>query len=205
MKKSRYLLAALTFCIFILIRFTYTSSFVNAFDENISAKLIGNPLIIFFHYIGEPVFVVVVALVLILWLWLREHNFRGMFFVLLTVAGGNVLNQLLKKWVERPRPEIAEQLSSYSFPSGHAMTGILYLLTIAYLISEVLKDQRKTLFIWVVALVLTCLIGMSRVAESRHFASDVLAGWSMGYTWFMICVFWYERRKRVLNQFKLKS
>lgn len=205
MKKSRYLLAALTFCIFILIRFTYTSSFVNAFDENISAKLIGNPLIIFFHYIGEPVFVVVVALVLILWLWLREHNFRGMFFVLLTVAGGNVLNQLLKKWVERPRPEIAEQLSSYSFPSGHAMTGILYLLTIAYLISEVLKDQRKTLFIWVVALVLTCLIGMSRIAESRHFASDVLAGWSMGYTWFMICVFWYERRKRVLNQFKLKS
>lgn len=197
-----YLLAAFTFFIFIILRITYTTPIINAFDDKISTILMDNQFIIFFHYIGEPIFVVIVALILLIWLWLRERNYRAMLFVLLTIAAGNVLNQLLKKWVERPRPEIVDQLSSYSFPSGHSMTGILYLLTIAYLLSEVLRNQRTILLVWIVALVLACLIGLSRIAESRHFASDVIAGWSMGYTWFVICVFWYERRKR---SFKLTN
>ena len=195
-----YLLAAFTFCIFIILRITYTTPLIHAYDEKIATLLKDNQFIIFFHTIGEPIFVVIVAFVLLIWLWLRQRNYRAMLFVLLTIAAGNVLNQLLKKWVERPRPEIVDQLSSYSFPSGHAMTGILYLLTIAYLLSEVLRNQRTILLVWIVALVLACLIGLSRIAESRHFASDVLAGWSMGYTWFAICVFWYERRK---SRFKM--
>lgn len=76
------------------------------------------------------------------------------------------------------------------------MTGALYLLTIAYLLSEGLNRSKKALLIWAVALILICLIGLSRIAESRHFATDVLAGWSMGYTWFIVCMLWYERRKR---------
>lgn len=74
---------------------------------------------------------------------MESKNNRGILFVLLTVAAGNVLNQLLKKWVQRPRPEIEEQLTSFSFPSGHAMTGILYLFTIAYIFRRTIaRDVR---------------------------------------------------------------
>ncbi|MEO4054959.1 phosphatase PAP2 family protein [Solibacillus sp. CAU 1738] len=205
MNKRMYLLAVVTLCIFFGLRITYNTPSIIAFDEKMSDLLEGNTFIIFFHYIGEPIFVVLVGLVLMIWLWVRERNYRGMFFVLLTFGAGNVVNQLLKKWVERPRPEMLDQLTSYSFPSGHAMTGMLYLLTIAYLLSEVLTDQKKVLLVWVIALVLICLIGLSRIAESRHFASDVLAGWSIGYTWFAICVFWYERRKRIFHSVNLQE
>ncbi|MEC1177989.1 phosphatase PAP2 family protein [Metasolibacillus meyeri] len=195
MKKWIYSLAVVTLGLFVILRFTYEAPSFIAFDEKWANLLGGNELIIFFHYIGEPIFVVIVALILVFWQW-RKGNYRAIVLVLLTIAAGNVLNQLLKKWIERPRPEIADQLLSFSFPSGHSMTGALYLLTIAYLLSEGLGRSKTALLVWLVALILACFIGLSRIAESRHFATDVLAGWSAGYTWFIICLIWYQRGKK---------
>ncbi|MEK5233667.1 phosphatase PAP2 family protein [Lysinibacillus sp. FSL K6-0232] len=196
MKKWAYPLAIITFIIFIVLRATYQSDFVNKFDTSIAELLFGNRFIDVFHYIGEPQFVVAVAVVLMVYLAWRVKNYRAMLLVVFTFAAGNVLNQLLKKWIQRPRPEIEEQLTSFSFPSGHAMTGILYLFTTAYILAENTSKGRKAL-LWLGAILLTVLIGLSRVAGARHFASDVLAGWSIGYTWFIICVIWYERRKKL--------
>ncbi|MGE7109939.1 phosphatase PAP2 family protein [Lysinibacillus sp. NPDC047702] len=199
MKTLVYPLALLTLIIYCVLQATFQSNSIENFDTQMAELLFGNRPIEFFHYIGEPAFVVAVALVLIVYLAWQAKNYRGILFVLLTVAGGNVLNQILKKWVQRPRPEIEDQLTSFSFPSGHSMTGILYLFTTAYILSENNSKGRKIL-LWIGAIILTVLIGLSRVAGARHFASDVLAGWSMGYTWFIICMFWYERRKRYFQR-----
>lgn len=79
------------------------------------------------------------------------------------------------------------------------MTGILYLFATAYILAENNSKSRKIL-LWVGATILMVLIGLARIAGARHFATDVLAGWSMGYTWFIICVIWYERRKKHSNR-----
>ncbi|MFJ5767400.1 phosphatase PAP2 family protein [Lysinibacillus sp. NPDC093210] len=198
MKKWSYPLAILTLIVFFALRLTYQSDMILSFDKKVAEILFGNRFIEIFHYIGEPKFVVGVAIILILYLAWRAKNYRGMLFVVLTFAVGNVLNQMLKKWVQRQRPDIEDQLTSFSFPSGHAMSGILYLFTVAYLLSEN-NTKARQIQLWIGAVVLTILIGLSRVAGARHFASDVLAGWSIGYTWFIICVFWYERRKRLFK------
>lgn len=197
-KKWSYPLAIVTLIVFFALRLTYKSDMILNFDKKVAEILFGNRYIEIFHYIGEPKFVVGVAIILILYLAWRAKNYRGMLFVVLTFAVGNVLNQMLKKWVQRPRPEIDDQLTSFSFPSGHAMSGILYLFTVAYLLSEN-NTKARQIQLWIGAIVLTILIGLSRVAGARHFASDVLAGWSIGYTWFIICVLWYERRKRLFK------
>ena len=198
MKKWAYLLAIVTLIAFFVLRITYTSESIQTFDSQMADWLFGNKFIELFHYIGEPKFVVCIGILLIVYLARMAKNYRGMIFVLLTFAGGTVLNQLLKAWVQRPRPEIADQLTSFSFPSGHSMSGILYLFTIAYIFSEE-NTKARIMQLWIMAVVLTVLIGMSRVAGARHFATDVLAGWSVGFTWFMMCVFWYERRKRLFE------
>lgn len=193
-------MAVLTlFFLFFVLHASYQSKTIENFDAKMADILLGNRLIEVFHYIGEPIFVVCVAIVLMVYLAWQMKNYRGLVFILLTFAAGNVLNQLLKKWVQRPRPEIEDQLTSFSFPSGHAMTGILYLFATAYILAENNRKVRKVQ-LWNVAIVLTILIGMSRVAGARHFASDVLAGWSVGFTWFIICVIWYERRKRRIEK-----
>ncbi|KEK11290.1 phosphatase PAP2 family protein [Lysinibacillus fusiformis] len=198
MKKWAYPLAIITLIIFIFLKFTFRSDWMNKFDAKMADVFFGNQFIEVFHYIGEPIFVVIVAVLLIVYLAWKTKNYRGMLFVVLTFAAGNVLNQVLKKWIQRARPEIEDQLTSYSFPSGHAMTGILYLFATAYILAENNSKNRKIL-LWVGATILMVLIGLSRIAGARHFATDVLAGWSMGYTWFIICVIWYERRKRTFQ------
>lgn len=201
-KKWAYLLALVTLVIFLVMAFNYKTPNFEAFDERLVSPLQGNEIIILFHYLGETVFVVIIALLLLLFLWIRENNYRGMLFVLMTFAAGTFINQLLKTYFERPRPEIVDQLSSYSFPSGHSQMSVLYLFTLAYLFSEMTASKKKATIAWLVAILLACLIGLSRIAEGRHFPTDVLAGWSIGYTWFVICVFWYEARKR---KFKRKN
>ncbi|WP_431808982.1 phosphatase PAP2 family protein [Lysinibacillus sphaericus] len=204
MKKWAFPLAIVTLIAFFMLRLTYQGETIFNFDTKVADILFGNPFIEAFHYIGEPSFVITVALILMVYLAWKVKNYRGMLFVLLTFAGGNVLNQLLKKWIQRPRPEIEDQLTSFSFPSGHAMSGILYLFTVAYLLSEN-NSKARQIQLWVGAIALTILIGLSRIAGARHFASDVLAGWCVGYTWFIICVLWYERRKRLYKKNTIKQ
>ena len=196
LKKWAYPLAFVTLAIFLVMAFNFNSPRLDVFDERIASLLRGNEFIGLFHYLGETIFVVIITLIVFLYLWIRERNYRAMLFVVLTMAAGTTINQGLKALFARPRPEILEQLNSYSFPSGHSQMGVLYLFMLAYLFSKTTITTKKATAVWILAVVVACLIGLSRIAESRHFATDVVAGWSIGYTWFIICVLWYEQRER---------
>ncbi|MGV3585851.1 MAG: phosphatase PAP2 family protein [Adhaeribacter sp.] len=104
-------------------------------------------------------------------------------------AGSSLLNQGLKFWFDRPRPETAffEQ-SGFSFPSGHAMIGGTFYGLFIYL---VWTNVKSVLWRWVFTLLLCfwiILIGYSRVYLNVHYASDVLAGWSAGLIFLIIAL-----------------
>ncbi|WP_342599304.1 phosphatase PAP2 family protein [Psychrobacillus sp. FSL H8-0483] len=197
MKKWFYPLGLVTLLGFAALFINFTRDEIIQLDHKMANLLGGNQLIIAFHYLGETKLVVVVMLVLLVYLWGRSKNYRGMLFVLFAVGVGNVLNQLIKKWVQRDRPDVPHQLESFSFPSGHAMVGLLYVFTIAYFLTEEQSNKKIRVLIWSGAVILTTMIGLSRIAEYRHYASDVFAGWMVGYTWFVIVALWYEYRKRI--------
>ena len=196
MKIGAYLFAVVTFAIFVIISLNFNRVRFETLDSTIESLLRGNESIILFHYLGETTFIVTVTVLLLLFLWIYKRNYRDMLFTLLTIGVGNSINQLLKHYFERPRPDILDQLSTYSFPSGHSQMSVLYLFTIAYLFSNMTNSNLKAMTIWSIAIVLAFLIGLSRIAEGRHYPTDVLAGWSIGYSWFIICVLWYESNKR---------
>lgn len=201
-RKWFYPLGLATFLGFIAFYLLLTKDEMISFDYKMSELLSAHSFIVPFHYLGEPLFVVIVMLVLLVYLWIRSKNYRGMLFALFTVGVGNVLNQLLKTWVHRDRPNIPDQLESFSFPSGHAMVGLLYVFTIAYFLTEHQPSKKIRLLIWSVAILLTVMIGFSRIAESRHYASDVFAGWMAGYTWFVLVALWYEFRNKRFHMSK---
>nr|WP_272508930.1 phosphatase PAP2 family protein [Psychrobacillus psychrodurans] len=170
------------------------------FDYQMSQFFGDNKVIGLFHYLGETKFIIFITLILIVYLWFRSKNYRGMLFVVLSIGFGNVLNQMLKKWVERERPDVPQQLETFSFPSGHAMVGLLCLFTIAYFLTEHQSSKLNRILIWIVTIFISVMVGLSRIAEHRHFASDVLAGWMIGYSWFVIVALWYEYRNRVFKK-----
>jgi undecaprenyl-diphosphatase len=97
----------------------------------------------------------------------------------------------LVKWdVARPRPTIVPHLvevGNTSFPSGHAAGSAAIYLTLAALASQVVAERRARHALLVMAVLLTGMIGVSRVYLGVHWPSDVLAGWSFGTVWALAC------------------
>ncbi|MFP5304066.1 hypothetical protein R2R70_23080, partial [Cobetia sp. SIMBA_158] len=73
-----------------------------------------------FHYLGETKVIFIISFILLIFVWIRLKDLKLILFILLKVGFGYGLYQFLKHLIERPRPEFADQLSTYSFPSGHA-------------------------------------------------------------------------------------
>lgn len=116
-------------------------------------------------------------------------------FVLVAVGGGQVLSSLLKLGIDRPRPELVSHLmdeTTMSFPSGHAMMSAVTYLTLGALITRIMPTAARRAFVMAIAVLLTVLIGVSRIYLGVHWPSDVLAGWCAGFAWAML--FWLAAR-----------
>lgn len=202
MNRFRYILAILTLGVFFIMLYYYINKEELWTDRTFSHLFEGNIILGFFSFFADPPTVIIVSLLLMVYLWILRKNYRGMLFVLFSIGGGQLLNVFVKNLVDRERPELEDQLLSFSFPSGHAMAGTIYLLTLAYFLTEETYDRKKNAIIWTSAIILIILIGLSRVANIHHYGSDVVAGWALGYSWFALVMWWYEYRKR---QFKKRK
>lgn len=114
-------------------------------------------------------------------------------------AGGAVVNSTLKAIIDRPRPDIVSHLvevSSASFPSGHAMNSAVVFLTLGAVLSRIHTQPRVRAYILTVAVLLTLTIGFSRVYLGVHWPSDVLAGWLVGGVWATLCWMLAQRLQR---------
>jgi undecaprenyl-diphosphatase len=85
---------------------------------------------------------------------------------------------------------------SMSFPSGHAlgvMVGVLVLLTVVW---PVVTPPLRW---WLIALgaLIVIFIGIGRVVLNVHHPSDVIAGWALGYAYFVVCVLLLPPRRGV--------
>lgn len=122
-------------------------------------------------------------------LWLNRK--RGMLvLVLVSIVGGVIVSFGLKDLIGRPRPSAVPHLavvSTASFPSGHAFMSAVVYLTLGILLSAVLTRRRLKLYVLFVALLLTFLIGISRIYLGVHYPTDVLAGWTGGLVWALSC------------------
>ncbi len=111
-------------------------------------------------------------------------------FILATVLGGAALNSLLKLVFARPRPDIVKPLTevlTLSFPSGHAAASAVCYLTLGVLLAQTQASRALRIFFIATAMMLTLVVGLSRVYLGVHYPTDVLAGWCFGIAWALIC------------------
>ena len=128
--------------------------------------------------------------VLVVGFLVASRKFSTAMFVAVAVASGALVNSALKGFFVRPRPEIVPHLievSSTSFPSGHAMNSAMAYLTLAALVARSQERVSVRLYLLGTAMALTLLVGLTRVYLGVHWPSDVLAGWSIGALWAALC------------------
>jgi undecaprenyl-diphosphatase len=112
---------------------------------------------------------------------------RGALLVLVTLAGGGVLDLGLKVLFARARPETFFDYypapTSFSFPSGHALTATCFFGGIAVLVSHRMESRMGQILVWLVAIALILLVGISRIYLGVHYPTDVIGGFAVGIIW----------------------
>lgn len=120
-------------------------------------------------------------------------------YVLAAVATGALLSTALKLGFDRPRPDLVahgQAVFTSSFPSGHAMSSAVVYLTLGTLLANGQSSFAMRCYLIGVAVFLAVIIGVSRVYLGVHWPTDVLAGWSAGAAWALLCWALAERLRR---------
>lgn len=127
------------------------------------------------------------ATVVVLFLFLQRKHLSAL-LLMVGLGGGVVMSEGLKSVFERDRPpqvyQAVDTLNA-SFPSGHALLSAVFYLSIGVMLTRAFPQRRFKAYVLGVALLLTLVVGLTRIYLGAHWTTDVLAGWSVGAAWAM--------------------
>ncbi len=112
------------------------------------------------------------------------------FFIFITAATGEAVSYAMKSVFSRARPTLVPHLReafSSSFPSGHAMQSAIIYLTLGAMLMRIAEGRLTKIYCCTMAMLVTFLVGLSRVWLGVHYPSDVLGGWIVGLFWASLC------------------
>ena len=144
------------------------------------------PIAKFITNFGGAIFLIVVTIVL--FILIKNKKIRLSIFLNLVII--TILNQLLKRILQRPRPteyRIIEE-TGYSFPSGHSMISMAFYGYLIYLIYKYAKNKYIKWISIVLLSILICAIGISRIYLGVHYTSDVLGGFLISISYLIIYI-----------------
>jgi undecaprenyl-diphosphatase len=103
----------------------------------------------------------------------------------ITMLGAAALDVTLKYAFHRPRPVafFGATPSSYSFPSGHALSSLCFYGILAAILAAHARGRGAKFCVWMAAVILIGMIGFSRIYLGVHYPSDVIAGYCAAIVW----------------------
>ena len=144
------------------------------------------PIAKFITNFGGAIFLVILTIVL--FILIKDKKIGISIFSNLAII--TILNQLLKRILQRPRPtefRIIEE-TGYSFPSGHSMISMAFYGYLLYLIYKYVKNKYIKWTAIVLLSILICCIGISRIYLGVHYTSDVLGGFLISVSYLVIYI-----------------
>lgn len=157
--------------------------------ELVSRFLIGDvatPVAKVITQLGGAIFLITLTIILIL--FIKNKKIGISIFSNLAII--TVLNQILKRILQRPRPtefRIIEE-AGYSFPSGHSMVSMAFYGYLIYLIYRYIENKYIKWLLIVLLSILICLIGISRIYLGVHYTSDVLGGFLLSISYLVVYI-----------------
>ena len=144
------------------------------------------PIAKFITNFGGAIFLI--TLTVILFILIKNKKIGLSIFSNLVII--TVLNQLLKRILQRPRPtefRIIEE-TGYSFPSGHSMVSMAFYGYLIYLIYKYVKNKYVKWISIILLSILICSIGVSRIYLGVHYTSDVLGGFLVSISYLILFI-----------------
>jgi len=189
LRKQRIGLLILSFSLicFILIAFLRSSfspvdASVNSWTVSIQSTSL-TQIARIIHYGFSTTALVVITLLMAMYLFCRRH--RNDALLLVAAMLGDLIIVPIVKWsIHSPRPvnEIIQE-TGFSFPSGHAMNTVLLLGLLTYFIWQHFKSRNMKVLSGILFVLISLLVGFSRIYLNVHWFSDVLGAYCLGVFW----------------------
>lgn len=138
--------------------------------------------------LGDSLWVGSVAVLVLLGLLLRRHWQLALAWAV-ALAGIVPINGGLKALFQRVRPLHDHGFviePGWSFPSGHAFGAVVFYGMLAYVLQRLSPRFHRAII--AAAMLLICVVGISRILLQVHYFSDVLAGYAAGAAWLVLCI-----------------
>jgi undecaprenyl-diphosphatase len=162
---------------------------------------------LFITFLGKHDLLIPLNFVLIAFFIYRKERWFATRIAALSLSS-LLLMFMLKFFFQRNRPlqPVIDEVSGYSFPSGHALISVVfYGLFIHMVWHEVKTTWLRTLLIIILG-ILILLIAFSRIYLRVHYASDVIAGIAVGFFWLVLSLrIIHQVEKRFVARKALKA
>lgn len=139
--------------------------------------------LIFGFFVGKELLQVIIVILIMYFLYKRFWPELAM--LLIGAGGGAVLWYLLIDIFNRSRPteQVGIVVTDHSFPSGHAITAVLFYGFLAYLFIPKMPSPFWKWLVGISAVLTMGYIGFCRLYLGGHYLTDVLAGYALGLAW----------------------
>ena len=185
--RARWTVVLAATAVFLLLALLLTSGVLPPLDLQVTQYLLQHRspalsrVMLFVSDSHETLRMLAAAVLLALWFFYRGD--RAAALSLAVVPLGELLNLGLKRIFDRPRPVVPEplvHLSTYSFPSGHAVASTLFYGAVCALVLQRVRSRAWRVATVVAGVVMVLLVAGSRVYLGAHYLGDVLAGIAVG-------------------------
>jgi membrane-associated phospholipid phosphatase len=157
-----------------------------------------NEVMEFFTFLGTHLFLIPANLALIaFFLFIKKHKWYSIKIPALALSSLGLMF-LLKNAFSRERPAIPllKEAAGLSFPSGHALMSMTFYGLIIYIIFKTVENRPLKWTLITMLILLIMIIGLSRVYLRVHYASDVIAGYCVGFLWLVFAIWLLNRLEK---------
>ena len=159
---------------------------------------------LFFTYLGNWQVIVGLSIIAIIILGLLRER-RKIIFLATALISGEVICLLFKLFIHRQRPAIGFSLipeNGYAFPSGHAVISVIFYGIVGYFIYKVCQKMWQKLIVLFTFFIFIFFIGFSRIYLGVHWASDIIAGWLIGFSILIFFITVFRRLEKSTPEIK---
>jgi undecaprenyl-diphosphatase len=134
-------------------------------------------------YMGKEV--IMVLDILLAFYFIYKKYWQELAMVTIGWTGAALLFYTLSTFIARQRPptQIWIIVNIPGFPSGHAVSVVVFYGLLAYLLAPKMPSIFWKGVVVAAALLIIAFVGFSRIFTGGHYLTDILAGYAVGIAW----------------------
>jgi membrane-associated phospholipid phosphatase len=179
--------------VFVLNKTKLDNHVFNYLQAHVSER--NNEIMEVFTFLGTHQFLIPANLSLIAYfLFIKKHKWYSIKIPAIALSSLGLMF-LLKGLFNRERPTVPLlfHAKGLSFPSGHALMSVTFYGLLIYMIFKNVQNKPLKWTLIGLLILLIMIIGMSRVYLRVHYATDVIAGYCIGFLWLVFTVWFLNK------------